>query len=94
MTGACVATLIGHNKWIKSIVISGNLLLSGGWDESLLMWDIETNALLKEVKMNMGPISNIQSNLTKIFLVCREEGFQHQIAVLDYSKNWKKEFNL
>jgi WD40 repeat protein len=87
-----VATLTGHTKWIKSIIVSGNLLLSGGWDSSLFMWDIETNKLLKEVKMNMGPISSIQSNLTKVFVVCREEGYQHQIVVLDYGRNWKTEF--
>ena len=37
----------------------------------------------------MGPISNIQATDTKIYATCREEGFQNQLAILDFARTPK-----
>ncbi|KAJ3357364.1 hypothetical protein HDU91_005409 [Kappamyces sp. JEL0680] len=85
-TGQCLSVFVGHSRWIKTIHLSGSLLLSGGWDETLILWNMEKGQLLKRVKLEMGPISNIQTSETKVFASCREEGFQHQLAILDYGR--------
>jgi WD40 repeat protein len=78
--------LIGHTQWIKSLHISGTILISGGWEETIHLWDIEKLRLVKRIKLNIGTISNIQSDNHKIVSVGREEGFQHQLAVIDFDR--------
>jgi WD40 repeat protein len=78
--------LIGHTEWIKSLNISGSILISGGWDEIIYFWDIEKLSLVKRIKMEMGTITNIQSDRNKVVSVGREEGFQHQLAVIDFDR--------
>ncbi|KAJ2994413.1 hypothetical protein HDV02_001588 [Globomyces sp. JEL0801] len=86
-TGQCLSVFVGHSEWVKSIAISGKLLVSGGWDESVLLWNRENSTLVKKIRLDMGPISNIQCSETKVILACREEGFQHQLTILDFGRN-------
>ncbi len=78
--------MVGHTEWIKSIDISGSILISGGWDETIYLWDVEKLKLAKKIKMEMGPITNIQSDKHKIISVGREEGFQHQLVIVDFDR--------
>ncbi len=78
--------LIGHTEWIKSLAISGTILISGGWEEIIHLWDIEKLKLVKRIKMDVGTITNIQSDRQKIVSVGREEGFQHQLAIIDFDR--------
>lgn len=85
MNGQCIAVLLGHEEWIKSIALGGNHLISGGWDEAVLIWNIERPSLLKKIKLDMGPLSQIETGENKIITVCREEGFQHQLTIISFS---------
>src|SRR5689334_656782 len=84
-TGQCLFVYVGHTQWIKSLQVSGNYLISGGWEETIHLWDLQKQSLFKRVFLNMGPISNIQVNNSKITVSCREDGFQHQLCVLDFA---------
>jgi hypothetical protein len=67
----------------------GNLLISGGWEETIFLWSIKRFKLLKKINLDMGPIANIQTDDLKIISVCREEGFQHQLTIVSFASNYK-----
>lgn len=41
-TGQLVATLQGHNKGIKSVMVSDHYIVSAGMDKALVVWDLAT----------------------------------------------------
>jgi hypothetical protein len=64
-------------------------LISAGWEETIFLWHFDSGKLIQKIKLEMGPISNIQATDTKIYATCREEGFQHQLAILDFARTPK-----
>ena len=49
IAGNQVAVLSGHTDWIKSLTFSldGTLLVSGSWDKTVKLWDIQTGGVIK-----------------------------------------------
>lgn len=88
LSNQCTAIISGHTSWIKSIAFRDNYLISGGWDETIRIYDTTKQENPKVVTMNMGPICNIRYGQNKILAVCREVGFEHQIAVLDFARDY------
>ena len=44
-TGACVATLEGHTKYVVSLaVLDGGRVASGSYDETIKVWNVATGA--------------------------------------------------
>jgi len=41
-TYACIHTLLGHNNYVSALLVWGKNLISGSWDNTIQMWDIET----------------------------------------------------
>jgi WD40 repeat protein len=85
-TGECIGIFEGHSQWIKTIAATPYFLVSGGWDEVIKIWS-KDGQCLQSIALNMGPVCNIQCDQSKIVSVCREEGFQHQLAIVDFGRN-------
>jgi WD40 repeat protein len=64
--------------------MTGSVLLSGGWDETIFFWDVEKRTLERKIKMDIGPIAEIHCTKSKILSICREDGFQHQLGIIDF----------
>ena len=49
ITGSQKAVLSGHTNWVRSVTFSsdGTLLVSGGGDEIVKLWDIQTGGIVK-----------------------------------------------
>ncbi|KAJ3011281.1 hypothetical protein HKX48_006923 [Thoreauomyces humboldtii] len=82
--GRCVQTLLGHSKWVKTLAVDDRVLVSGGWDETVLVWDWRTGTLLHSFPINHGPIVGLQFDVSRIAVVCRGEGWGHQISILEF----------
>ncbi|KAI8921956.1 WD40-repeat-containing domain protein, partial [Powellomyces hirtus] len=83
-SGRCTRTLMGHTKWVKTMAVDDRMLISGGWDEVILVWDWKQGTLLHSLPINHGPIVCLQFDETKIAAVCRGDGYQHHITILDF----------
>jgi len=61
-TNTCIKTVIGHEKGIRSLAInkSNTLLATGGYDQTLKLWDIKTYQVLKINDKNDAIIRAIQ----------------------------------
>jgi len=44
-----IRTFEGHTDWVTSVAFSpdGKYILSGSWDTTLKLWDIETGRLIR-----------------------------------------------
>lgn len=87
-TGQCIGLLIGHCQWIKTVSQSSMYLVSGGWDECIKIWNKENGKCNYTIQLNMGPVCNLQCDQNKIMAICREEGFQHQLTMVDFGRNF------
>jgi WD40 repeat protein len=49
ITGSQVAVLSGHTRWVRSLTFSsdGASIVSGGDDEALKLWDVQTGGIVK-----------------------------------------------
>ncbi len=50
MTGTLVATLSGHENWVRGLHFQGKLLVSVGDDYALRVWDLAAKRLLKSIE--------------------------------------------
>ena len=60
-TGSQIATLSGHNSWIKSLVFSTNgvLLVSGGANGIVKLWDMQTGGVVKTFNGHTEEVNSI-----------------------------------
>ncbi len=49
VTGTLVATLTGHENWVRALHFQGKLLFSAGDDYSVRVWDLAAKRLLKTI---------------------------------------------
>ncbi len=59
-----VQILLGHTDWINVMALSpdGNILASGSWDESIILWDISKPAFpvnLKTIEEHTAPVESV-----------------------------------
>lgn len=70
ITGIISAVLSGHTSWIRSLVFSidGRLLVSGGDDKTVKLWDLQTGGVIKTFYGNTCPVESvsISANCTKV----------------------------
>ncbi len=83
-TQACETVLHGHEHWIKALAVHANCLISGGWDESIFIWDINSLCLLKKVGLRLGPVSAIHVDNRKIVVHCRGKTSGNRLTVLNF----------
>jgi hypothetical protein len=62
-------------------------MVSGGWDEVMNIWTVNGNCI-HSFDLSMGVICNIQCDQNKIVAVCREDGFQNQLLIIDFGRNY------
>lgn len=49
-TGSIQRTFRGHNNRVRSIVaINETTLISGGWDDMIIMWSLETGSVIRRI---------------------------------------------
>ncbi|TPX37581.1 hypothetical protein SmJEL517_g00476 [Synchytrium microbalum] len=86
----CLRTFQGHQQWIKTISTVGSWLVSGGYDEVLRIWSLNTlsNATTvvpsHSVKLNGGPIVTIQAQFEHIVVVTTKDR-RSQVTLLDFA---------
>ncbi|KAI8819996.1 WD40-repeat-containing domain protein, partial [Fimicolochytrium jonesii] len=84
-TGDCIRTLTAHTKWVKALAVNDDYLVSGGWDECIIVWDWAKGTHLHTLTIDHGPIVCLQFDESKVVAVCRGEGVQHCVAVLEFA---------
>lgn len=65
-TGKLVNMLIGHSGYVWSILVVGDILVSGGWDGKVILWDLKTFQKLKTYEFP-------KLSFTDIFALSEEE---------------------
>ena len=57
--GALIRTLEGHSGGVPSVVLhaDGRRAVSGSWDKTLKVWDLETGECLRTVKGGVNPVA-------------------------------------
>jgi WD40 repeat protein len=60
-SGLLIETLLGHSNWINSLVITpdGRYLVSGSFDGSLKIWDLESGRLVKTLHNHASSVNAI-----------------------------------
>ena len=82
--GAHLHTLQGHADGIRTLFMSSKFFASGGWDQIILIWDSDTLQLVHKIRLDIGPIAVINGTQTRMIALCREPGFQHQLAIINF----------
>jgi len=61
ITGAQMTTLSGHTDWVGSLVFSldGISLVSGGGDQTVKLWDMQTGGVVKTFKGHTEKVSSV-----------------------------------
>ena len=61
ITGRQVAVLSGHNLWVRSLAFSldGTLLVSGGDDTTIKLWNIQTGGIIQVFHGHTGQVSSV-----------------------------------
>ncbi|KAI9323627.1 WD40-repeat-containing domain protein [Dichotomocladium elegans] len=59
VTGECLATLVGHTDFVKSLVLVGKWLYSGSSDMQIRQWDTETLACTAVLKNHSRGIESL-----------------------------------
>lgn len=67
----CVQTLTGHTSWVMSLAISHNkqILASGGLDDKIKIWNIQTGGLIHELVGHTRAINSVAISPDGLFLV-------------------------
>lgn len=57
----CLLTLTGHSRWVTTVAISpdGQRLASGGLDDAIKVWNLETGELLLTLKGHTKPVNSL-----------------------------------
>ncbi|KAJ3099097.1 hypothetical protein HDU97_003476 [Phlyctochytrium planicorne] len=84
VTGACLSSIMtGHGR-IRAVSCFSSWLITGGWDESIRVWNKSTETLVREYKLNRGPIVNVQVTDRLIIVATKGEGTENEITILDF----------
>ena len=61
ITGDHISTLSGHSDIVSSLAFSvnGQMLISGSYDETVKLWDMQTSVLIKTFHGHSSPISSV-----------------------------------
>jgi WD40 repeat protein len=74
----------GHTQWIRSLSFNEGTMISAGWEESLFLWETDTGRLKNKIPLDMGPISSVQTLGNLLLVLCKENGFQNQLTIIDF----------
>jgi WD40 repeat protein len=80
--------LRAHENWIKVIKANKFWLISGGWDESLHIWDVKSLILVKKIEIRLGPIFDFHLNDSRIVVLSKGKGNDNQLTILDFSMDF------
>ncbi len=71
LTWSCVGTLLGHASWITALAISpdGQVLVSGGLDDTLRLWSLRTGKQLQLLTGHTKPINTLVISPDNQFLL-------------------------
>ena len=58
--------LEGHTQWVNSVFVKDNLIISGSFDKSIKIWDIDTGTCIKTLT---GHINSLRSVFAKDNLI-------------------------
>ena len=100
ITGSQTAVLLGHNGWVNSLAFSldGRLLVSGGDDKTVKLWDIQTGGVIRTfdghhsvLSVSISPdctmiASGSKGNMIHLWHVQTGEC----LCVIDEHKTWVK----
>jgi serine/threonine protein kinase len=55
----CLYTLTGHSRWVMAVCISpdGQSVVSGGLDDAIRVWNLETGSLIQTLKAHTKPVN-------------------------------------
>jgi len=55
----CLHTLTGHSRWVMAVCISpdGHSVISGGLDDAIRVWNLETGTLMQSLKAHTKPVN-------------------------------------
>jgi len=61
ITGSQTAVLSGHSYWVKSVAFSsdGTLLVSGGGDDTVKLWDLQTGGVIRTFRGHTSYINSV-----------------------------------
>lgn len=52
-TGAVERTLRGHTSRTSHFILTnGSTLISAGWDDLIIVWDLETGSIMKRIRLS------------------------------------------
>src|SRR6185295_11384384 len=59
--GPSPRSLKGHKGWVSSVAFSadGRMLASAAYDETVLLWDVQTGQMIRELKGHKGSVSSV-----------------------------------
>ncbi|MCE1247428.1 MAG: hypothetical protein LWY06_12345, partial [Firmicutes bacterium] len=79
--------LIEHKSWISSISIAadGQRAISGSWDNTVKVWDIETGECLKTLTEHKNWVNSVSLNYSGSMAISSSD--DHSMQIWDIEKN-------
>lgn len=76
LSGPALAQLQGHGGPVRALAVApeGGLAISGGFDQSAILWAIETGAALRVLRVHAGAVNAVAAAGRGRFLTAGEDG--------------------
>eukprot|EP00835_Amoeboradix_gromovi_P001026 NODE_40_length_29852_cov_0.370215.p5 type:complete len:435 gc:universal NODE_40_length_29852_cov_0.370215:6164-4860(-) len=68
--------LKGHTDGITALYFSNNYLISGGWDQSIIVWDIKSGEILHKLTSHSGCVRGLKFDDDKLISVSMDKSWK------------------
>ena len=81
-TGECLLTCVGHTALVRSLHFDKTKIVSGSYDQSIRVWDIQTGECIKTFsRCHTSWVFDVMFDETRIISASQD----HKILIIDFA---------